>query len=76
MRSLVVSEIDAYNSRVAFDSAGILQLTWLLGTEPNLADVGNPDVGALRKAGMFDIRMSEKALGREYGLGEACGDSE
>ena len=56
----------AYDARVALDSAGILQLTWLLGTEPRLADVASPEVATLRSAGMFDVQMSERALGRVY----------
>ena len=70
----------AFNSRVVFDSAGILQLTWLLGTEPRLSCVGEPEVDELRKAGMFDVRMSEmaeekvsSALGAE-GAEEGTGD--
>ena len=56
----------AYDADVAFDSAGILQLVWLLGAEPRLADIRKPDVGALRKAGMFGVRMSEKAAQRAH----------
>ena len=56
----------SYDSDVAFDNAGILQLVWLLGTEPHLADISRPDVSALRKAGMFEVRMSEKAARRAH----------
>ena len=56
----------AYNSGLAFDSAGILQLTWLLGTEPRLAHVRTTDISVLRRAGMFNVQMSEKAARREY----------
>ena len=53
-----------FDSSAVFDSAGILQLTWLLGNEPRLARVGKPDVKSLRKAGMFDVQMSEMALAK------------
>ena len=48
------------------DSIGILQLTWLLGNEPHLANVELPDLQALRRAGMFPIQMSERVEERMY----------
>ncbi|GJE99694.1 hypothetical protein PsYK624_159650 [Phanerochaete sordida] len=41
--------------RAGIDSAGILQITWLLGNEPHIAAVGSPRLGALRTAGMFEL---------------------
>ena len=42
-------------------SAGILQLTWLLGNDEHLAKVGRPKRQALRKAGLFDVQISDLA---------------
>ncbi|KAJ7242139.1 hypothetical protein B0H12DRAFT_1236803 [Mycena haematopus] len=48
------------------ESAGILQITWLLGGEPHLAVVKNPELGALRAAGMFEVEMSEHGREKVY----------
>ncbi|GJE98956.1 hypothetical protein PsYK624_151940 [Phanerochaete sordida] len=45
--------------RADIDSAGILQITWLLGNEPHISSVAHPELEALRTAGMFDLDSSE-----------------
>ncbi|KAI0777065.1 hypothetical protein BC629DRAFT_1525131 [Irpex lacteus] len=40
------------------NSAGILQLTWLLGNESRFAGIRRPDRQELRRAGLFDVQMS------------------
>ncbi|KAJ3551977.1 hypothetical protein NM688_g4402 [Phlebia brevispora] len=37
------------------DVSGLLPVLWMLGNEPRLAAIGNPDVDALRAAGMYEI---------------------
>lgn len=37
------------------DTAGVLPVVWLLGSEPRLAELQEPDIDALRKAGMFEF---------------------
>lgn len=37
------------------DMSGVLPVVWLLGSEPRLADIEEPDTDALRKAGMFEF---------------------
>ena len=37
------------------DTSGVLQVAWLLGSEPRLAKVEQPDIDVLRVAGMYDI---------------------
>lgn len=37
------------------DTSGVLPVVWLLGSEPRLADVEEPNIDALRKAGMFEF---------------------
>ena len=37
------------------DTSGVLQVAWLLGSEPSLAKVEQPDLEALRVAGMYDV---------------------
>ena len=49
------------HSHTVLEGSGILQLTWLLGNEPHLSRVGNPEVHSLRKAGMFDVQMNDRA---------------
>lgn len=56
-------EINTYS---LFNSAGILQRTWLLGHEPRLAAVKEPQVKELRSAGMFEIHMSKVAEQKLY----------
>ena len=53
------------SDHLAVDSAGVLQITWLLGREPHLADVARPELQALRAAGMFDVQMGVRDA--EYG---------
>lgn len=48
----------------AVSSTGILQFTWLLGTEPRLHDVERPDLDALRRAGLFDVEFRDMRLAR------------
>ena len=38
-----------------FDTSGVLQIAWLLGNEPRLAEVKQPDLDTLRVAGMYEI---------------------
>ena len=40
------------------DSAGILQLTWLLGNDDHFVEIERPEQQTLRRAGMFDVQMS------------------
>ncbi len=40
------------------NSAGILQLTWLLGNESHFSEITRPDIQELRRAGLFDVQMS------------------
>lgn len=40
------------------NSAGILQLTWLLGNESRFAGIRRPDRQDLRRAGLFDVQIS------------------
>ncbi|EKM54969.1 uncharacterized protein PHACADRAFT_208510 [Phanerochaete carnosa HHB-10118-sp] len=42
-------------ARATVDSAGLLQITWLLGHEPHIAAVATPELEALRAAGMFEL---------------------
>lgn len=37
------------------DTSGVLPVVWLLGSEPRLADVEEPNIDALRRAGMFEF---------------------
>ncbi len=37
------------------DTSGVLPVVWLLGSEPRLAELEEPDINALRKAGMFEF---------------------
>lgn len=41
--------------------SGVLQITWLLGNEPHLSKVWKPEVRMLRVAGMFNVKMNERA---------------
>ncbi|GJE98953.1 hypothetical protein PsYK624_151910 [Phanerochaete sordida] len=41
--------------RAVIDSAGVLEITWLLGNEPHISSVAHPEREALRSAGMFDF---------------------
>lgn len=57
------------------DSAGILQLTWLVGNEAHLRRLATPTETVLRKSGMFEVDLGEtlrrKALHAnqsDYGL--------
>lgn len=52
---------DPSQTRNLIQSAGVLQLTWLLGNEPHIAKVKEPELRSLRMAGMFDIQMSERS---------------
>lgn len=63
---LPTSSREDINTRTIFDSAGILQLAWLLGHEPRLATVKEPRVNELRSAGMFEIHMGEVAEQKVY----------
>ena len=46
---------------MAFDNPGILQLTWLLGGDRHMNDLLVPRGTRLRRAGMFDVQISEMA---------------
>ncbi|GJE99693.1 hypothetical protein PsYK624_159640 [Phanerochaete sordida] len=46
--------------RTAIGSAGVLQVMWLLGIEPRLADVDTPEVSKLRRAGMFSFQRRKR----------------
>lgn len=37
------------------DTSGVLPVVWLLGCETRLAALEEPDIDALRKAGMFEF---------------------
>ena len=41
-----------------------MQFTWLLGSEPRLAQVDNPRLENLRAAGMFDIQIGDRVRKR------------
>lgn len=56
----------AYDLRSVFDSAGVLELTWLFGNEPALAKVRHPTLRALRAAGMYEVQLSERAQEKVY----------
>lgn len=59
------------NTHAAFDSTGVLQLTWLLGREPRINALPTPESTALRHAGMFNVQMSavaEQRLGSSLSL--------
>lgn len=58
------------HSRTAVKSAGVLQLTWLLGNEPHIASVEKPELHALRAAGMFDVQLSEMSRPMFNGSGK------
>ena len=49
-------------TRLMLESTGLLQLTWLIGQEPTIAEriaeVEEPTQDQLRRAGMFDVQMS------------------
>lgn len=51
----------AFDPRGVVDSGGLLQYTWLLGTEPHLAAVETPQLENLRAAGLFEIQVSGPA---------------
>lgn len=59
----------------AIDSAGILQITWLLGNEEHLATVQVPEVETLRAAGMFEVEMSRGERGAAYALKNETSDT-
>ena len=63
-----VSKVDT-SGRTMIDSAGVLQIIWLLGREPHMAEVVHPKVQALRAAGMFDVQMARR---EEIYLGDAA----
>lgn len=58
VRQPLASSNDSSHMRAVVQSAGVLQLTWLLGNEPHIAEVPEPDLHALRVAGMFDVQLS------------------
>ena len=49
------------DASATFDSAGILQLTWLFGNESSLAEIAEPNTSALRRAGMYRVNMGKMA---------------
>lgn len=56
------------------DTAGILQLTWLLGNNSHLSFIARPTQRILREAGMFDIQLSvrmQKKMAKAVGNYEA-----
>lgn len=56
------------------DTAGILQLTWLLGNNSHLSSIARPTQRILREAGMFDIQLSvrmQKKMAKAVGNYEA-----
>ncbi|GJE88181.1 hypothetical protein PsYK624_042640 [Phanerochaete sordida] len=55
----IPSSVRTHSASTTVDSAGILQITWLLGHEPHLAEVEKPELEALRAAGMFEAQMRE-----------------
>ena len=55
---------------VAIANAGILQLTWLLGSEPHISAVRRPELDLLREAGLFEVNMANKMRGED--LEEIC----
>ena len=57
---LVISTSLIYTARhteyhVGLDTSGVLQVAWLLGNEPHLAKVEEPNLEALRVAGMYEV---------------------
>lgn len=71
IRQPLASANDPAHTRAVVQSAGVLQLTWLLGHEPHIATVPEPDVHALRVAGMFDVQLSAPRSWVALGGGEA-----
>ena len=67
-------------SKVDVDSGGLLQYTWLLGSEHHLAEVQSPRLHDLRAAGMFEVQMHDLVKRRLNNLhpttGEAYGPEE
>ena len=66
----VPSSPQGYTAHAITASAGVLQITWLLGREPHLAKVAFPESQALRAAGMFEVQMSDRNEERMH-LGSA-----
>jgi len=62
---LLIRQPERYTLKSSIDSAGILQLTWLLGRQPSvvepIAEVENPEIKELLKAGMFEVQLSQAA---------------
>lgn len=58
-----------YKPSTAVSSTGILQFTWLLGTEPRLHEVERPDLHELRRAGLFDVEFRDMKLARRVRSG-------
>ena len=52
IRRIQRSNVDPHTD---VDTTGVLQIAWLLGSEPRLARVERPELEALRIAGMYDV---------------------
>lgn len=54
----------AFDPNIVVDSGGLLQFTWLLGSEPHLAQVEDPQLENLRTAGMFNVQIGDRVRKR------------